>query len=344
MFHYMKTQAEQLFPGYFAMVMSTGALSLASFFLGFIWIAKALFYVNVLTYLWLSLLTVVRVLYYFPYVVKDITSHQNGPGFFTLVAGTSVLGSQWYTINGYSTVVFTLWWTAFLLWFLIMYTFFFAVTIRKNKPGIAEGINGAWLIATVATQSLAVLGVFVSLEVSNGKEVYVFISLCMYLLGCMLYLNIMALIFYRFTFVEFRYEALTPPYWINMGAVAITALAGSLLLLNAEDLPLLSDFIPFLHGFTLFFWMTGTWWIPLLFLLMIWKHRANHQPLRYEPQLWGMAFPLAMYTLSTFQLSKALEVDFLMIIPNVMIFVALTVWVATFVGLIRLVTPTLMKM
>jgi tellurite resistance protein TehA-like permease len=33
--------------------------------------------------------------------------------------------------------------------------------------------------------------------------------------------------------------------------------------------------------------------------------------LSYEPQLWGMVFPLAMYTTSTFQLSKALEVPFL---------------------------------
>jgi hypothetical protein len=34
---------------------------------------------------------------------------------------------------------------------------------------------------------------------------------------------------YRYTFFKFSPGDLTPPYWINMGAMAISALAGSLL-------------------------------------------------------------------------------------------------------------------
>jgi len=44
------------------------------------------------------------------------------------------------------------------------------------------------------------------------------------------YLTIITLIFYRFMFVALTVDQVTPPYWINMGAVAITALAGSSLL------------------------------------------------------------------------------------------------------------------
>jgi hypothetical protein len=40
----------------------------------------------------------------------------------------------------------------------------------------------------------------------------------MFLLGCMLYLLLITLIFYRFTFVNVTLQALTPPYWINMGS------------------------------------------------------------------------------------------------------------------------------
>jgi tellurite resistance protein TehA-like permease len=54
-----------------------------------------------------------------------------------------------------------------------------------------------------------------------------FLTLCMFLLGCTLYLLLITLIFYRFTFVNFTPILLTPPYWINMGAVAITTLAGA---------------------------------------------------------------------------------------------------------------------
>ena len=66
-----------------------------------------------------------------------------------------------------------------------------------------------------------------------------FFALCMFLLGAMLYLTIITLIFYRFTFVALTVDQMTPPYWINMGAVAITTLAGASLLIQAELWPFL---------------------------------------------------------------------------------------------------------
>jgi tellurite resistance protein TehA-like permease len=63
----------------------------------------------------------------------------------------------------------------------------------------------------------------------------------MFLLGCMLYLPLITLIFYRFTFVNVMSAQLTPPYWINMGAVAITTLAGARLILAAASWSLLND-------------------------------------------------------------------------------------------------------
>ena len=75
-----------------------------------------------------------------------------------------------------------------------------------------------------------------------------FFALCMYLLGAMLYLTIITLIFYRFTFLTLTVDQLTPPYWINMGAVAITTLAGASLLLQADRWPFLVMLRPFLTG------------------------------------------------------------------------------------------------
>jgi tellurite resistance protein TehA-like permease len=48
-----------------------------------------------------------------------------------------------------------------------------------------------------------------------------------------------------------------------------------------------------------------------------------------------MAFPLAMYTTSTFQLSKALDLPFLLVIPRVMVVVAIGAWMAVFIGFIH---------
>lgn len=325
---------KNLFSGYFALVMATGALSIGAHLLGAESISVALLFINVFAYIIFWILTIIRMLKFFPNVIADLTSHANGPGFFTLIAGTCVFGSQLIIVAEQFAIARYLWFLAIFLWVIIMYTFFTAVTIRKNKPTFSEGINGAWLIAAVATQSVAILGTLLSPYLVSGVEVVLFFTLCMYFLGCMLYLNIITLIFYRFTFIDFKYETLTPPYWINMGAVAITTLAGATLILHADNFTLLKEITPFLKGFTLFFWITGTWWIPLLFTLMIWRYLYNHYPLTYDPQFWGMVFPLAMYTTSTFQLAEALQLPFLKIIPKVMIFIAIFAWAFVFIRLI----------
>lgn len=326
MFQFINHRAATLFPGYFALVMATGALSIGTHLLGYLFFANVLLYINTVFYIVLWALTLLRLCKYFKNLLSDLTSHTIGPGFFTLVAGTSVYGSQLIVVGSIFVIPLILWFIAIFLWVIVMYTFFTAVTVRENKPNLAEGINGAWLIAAVGTQSISILGTLLSPHVESGREVILFFTLCMYLLGCMLYLNIITLIFYRFTFLDLKFAALTPPYWINMGAVAITTLAGSTLILHRSYWELLEVFSPFLKGFTLFFWVAGTWWIPLLLILMIWRHIYHRHPLSYEPQLWGMVFPLAMYTTSTLQLSKALEVEFLRIIPQITVFIAIIAW------------------
>lgn len=335
MLHYIKLKIKRLFPAYFAMVMTSGALSIVTYYLGMTTFSYILLLVNTVTYLVLTFLTLLRLIFFFPRLRSDLMSHEKGPGFFTLVAGTCVFGSQIYILTGLTYLSLALWILGILLWVVVMYTFFTSVTIRKTKPKLSKGINGAWLIAAVGTQSVSILGTLLSPEMTAGKEIILFYTLCMYFLGCMLYLNIITLIFYRFTFLRLDFESLTPPYWINMGAVAITTLAGATLILHADEFSLLVEITPFLKGFTLFFWITGTWWIPLLFILTIWRHVFHRFPLTYDPQYWGMAFPLAMYTTSTWQLAKALELPFLSIITYIMIYIAIIIYVLVFVGLLR---------
>ena len=314
--------------------MATGIISIACFFLAMRAISLVLLVVDVVAYVVLGLLLLARLLFFFPRIKADIKDHVRGPGFFTVVAGTCVLGSALLIIAERSGVALALWIAGIFLWTVIMYTFFTAVTVSENKPSIEAGLNGGWLLAVVATQSISVLGTLLVNRLPDYREPILFFTLCMFLLGCMLYLPLITLIFYRFTFVNVTMAALTPPYWINMGAVAITTLAGARLIIAAPGWTLLNQVVPFLKGFTLFFWAAGTWWIPLLLALGFWRHVYKRFPLKYDPQYWGMVFPFGMYTVCTFQLSHAIEFPPLLVIPRYFIYLALAGWIATSVGLV----------
>ena len=325
--------AEHLFPGYFALVMATGVVSIASHLLGFTLFAQILVAINWVAYVALWVLTLLRLSLYRNQLMEDLFNHQRAPGFFTLVAGTCALGTQNVLVANAHMVAEILWYIGVGLWFTVMYAFFTAVTVRERKPSLEAGINGAWLIAAVATQSIVVLRCAIDLQTAPALEIQ-FFSLAMFMIGCMLYLAIIPLIFYRLTFIRLTTRDFGPPYWINMGAVAITSLAGSMLIMRAAYWSLLQDYVLFLKGFTLFFWSAATWWIPFLAALMVWRYLVRRDKLAYEPQFWGMVFPLGMYTTGTYQLSRALELPFLVAIPKVVIFIAILAWLATFFGLL----------
>ncbi len=329
-----------LFPGYFALIMATGIVSIATHLLQMPWIAKSLLVINVVSYAILCVLLSIRLVRFFPNVKSDITDHMRGPGFFTVAAGTCVLGSQLVIVAGEFQAAMALWFVGLALWAVTMYTFFTFVTIQQDKPTLEKGMSGTWLIAAVATQSISVLGTLLSDKFAAYREALLFFTLCMFLVGCMLYLLLITLIFYRFTFKEFTAAELSPPYWINMGAVAITTLAGARLIIAAPEWTFLGEILPFLKGFTLFFWAWGTWWIPLLVVLGFWRHVYMRFPLRYNPQYWGMVFPLGMYTVCTFQLSNAIHFGPLMFVPKYFVYLAITAWIVAFGGMLYNFVPT----
>lgn len=332
--NFFRRQSRNLFPGYFAMVMATGALSLSCWYLGLPVAAEALIYFNLFIYVILLALNIMRFTLNTGEFLSDLGDHSKGPGFFTLIAGTEVLGSQLVVIKGLYVWGFIFWSAAFFLWAILMYTFFTIIIVKKVKPVIEEAVNGGWLLAVVSTESIAVLGTLVASGMGAYSDIILFISLCHFLLGCMLYLNIIAFIFYRLMFLKVEAMSLAPPYWINMGALAITTLAGSVLMIYGMDSALIRELGIFIKGFTLFYWVLGTWWIPLLVTLGIWRHIVNHYPFTYDPQMWGMAFPIAMYTVGTTKLSIALDLGFLMTIPYITIFAAIGVWLAILAGMV----------
>ncbi|MEZ4588384.1 MAG: tellurite resistance/C4-dicarboxylate transporter family protein [Gemmatimonadales bacterium] len=332
----MDRLVEDLSPSYFALVMATGIVSIGCEMLGLGVVAVALFAINVVAYPVLWLLTGWRLARFPARLLGDLTDHQRGLGFLTAVAATGVLGAQLIVLfDGFAAATVLLVFAA-LLWVVLTYTIFTALTIKREKPALAEAISGTWLLAVVATQSIAVLTALLAAHWGQPLRLHAnFVALSMWLWGGMLYIWIISLIFYRYTFFRFSPADLAPPYWINMGAMAISVLAGSLLVSNSADAPFLHSLRPFLEGFTVFYWATGTWWIPIIAILAVWRYGYRRLPFEYDPQYWGAVFPFGMYSVATDRMAASLALGFLEPIPWIFLGLALLAWSATFVGLLR---------
>jgi len=324
---------EDFFPGYFALVMATGIVSLAMHFEGFPGFPEVLLWLNVIFYVVLWVITIVRIALFRSALIADLTHHARGVTFLTAVAATGVLGAEFAILTPFIAVAVGLWVFAVLLWTILIYTFFAAVTIAEPKPSIDVAINGSWLLVTVATESLSVLGTLIAQTLGPVPPI-LFVALCAYLLGAMFYILFIALIVYRWIFLRMEPAKLTPPYWINMGALAITTLAGARLILSSGSWEVLHDLKPFTSGFTLFFWATGTWWIPLLVIVGFWRHVIERVPVTYDPQYWSLVFPLGMYTVATFVFANAAGMPFLLIIPRIFVYIAMFAWCITFGGML----------
>ena len=98
-----------MFPGYFALTMATGIVSIASHFAGFPTLAHGLFWLNVVFYAALWILTLARFVLYRKELVADLTSHARSVLFLTMVAATCVLGNQVALLTPWTGVARALW-------------------------------------------------------------------------------------------------------------------------------------------------------------------------------------------------------------------------------------------
>ena len=131
-----------LAPAYFGLVMATGIVSIAAYLQGWSRIAQALFYLNNALYAVLWALTLARLLWFPRRLLGDLIDHLRGPGFFTTVAATAVLGVQHVLLMSHYRAGLWLWGAALVLWLGLTYTIFMALTVKAHKPTLDKGING----------------------------------------------------------------------------------------------------------------------------------------------------------------------------------------------------------
>ena len=334
--HGRRDDLKTLHPAYFALVMATGIVSIATYLQGIPVFPRVLFWLNALFLAGLAAATGARILRYPRTFAADIQSHSRAVGFFTTVAAIAVFGTDLVLLIDATEIAAAFWTAATVLWFVTFYGVLGVLTIKPDKPSLADGLNGGWLVSVVAFQSVAMLTVFMSAAgVFPGlQRPLLFAALVLWLGGGALYLWIITLIFFRCTFVHMAPEDLTPPYWINMGAAAISALVGATLIERNALSRDVAEIVPFIKGFTLFYWAIATLWIPMLLVLGVWRYLICGSPLAYGPLWWGAVFPLGMYSVSTYHLATILAASFLLPLSQLFMFIALLAWAATFARLV----------
>ena len=134
------TWLENLSPSYFALVMATGIISVGCQLMGPRALAVAFFALNCVAYVVIWALTLLRVRRYPRRVVADLTSHQLGFAFLTVVAGTGVLGTEVVLIAEAPTLATVLLGVTVALWLGLSYAIFATLTVKREKPPLEPSV------------------------------------------------------------------------------------------------------------------------------------------------------------------------------------------------------------
>jgi tellurite resistance protein TehA-like permease len=218
---------------------------------------------------------------------------------FAVVAGTAVIGAD-LLLAGHGELALALWSLSAALWLAA------GLTIREEAAGS--------LLTIVATESLAVLAATLD---RHGDAPLRAPAIALWALGLALY----PLIAGRIVHGAVREAGFEPTLWIVMGALAITTLAASELLLDRGALGSAVAFAT---------WAAASAAIPVLVVTELRAQRWH-----YETARWSSVFPLGMYAVASRVLGSADGVGALRTIGTVFFWLALAAWTLTAAGLAR---------
>jgi tellurite resistance protein TehA-like permease len=283
---------------------SVGQTVLSAFLL---WLAAG-------TWLFLAAVVALRVLYKPGRFAREAGS----PTALTGAAGTAVLGTA-FAVHGYYPVAAVLLGVASIIWVLMVAP----VLLHWKTP-----VTGVSFLLTVAVQGLAVLGA--TLAVRYGAAWLLIAAVVALTLG---------LAFYIVTVKRFSLrQLLTGPgdQWVAGGALAISALAAAKIIKADDALGWFTSQREFLIVVALILWCLAMLWLgPMV------AAEALRPRLSYDVQRWSTVFPLGMYAACSFAVSQVTAITGISAFARVWTWLAVTVGLFVFAGLIRRSWPVL---
>jgi tellurite resistance protein TehA-like permease len=338
-FHRVSDAVRTLTPGYFALVMGTGIVSVAMHNHGANTVSATLLWLAAAEYLVLVVLNGWRLTAYRDEVAADFADPRRAFGFFTFVAGTDVLGTR-LAIDGHEHTALALLAVGWISWLVLGYVVPWTALLSHARRPVLQDANGTWFIWVVASQSLAVLAAALEPSVDLGRRELALLAVFSWAVGIFLYAAAGIFVGARMLLYPLRPVDLTPPYWVSMGATAITVVAGARIVQMA-DAPMVEATRGLAAGTSVVFWAFGSWLIPALVAAGLWRHGMHRIPLRYEATLWSVVFPLGMYGVGAHYLGQADHLPIVKAIGADESWVALGAWLITFAAMLRHLTRTL---
>ncbi len=326
-------------PGYFALVMATGIVSVAMHNHGQYTLSVTLLWLGLVAFFVLLAATAVRLIAFRADFAADLRDPRRAFGAFTFVAAADVLGAR-LGVDTHYRIASALLVVGWLAWLVLGYVVPWTACLHTPHRPVLQHANGTWFIWVVASESVAVLAAGLEPELETGRRELALLAVFSWSVGVFLYSAAGIFVAARMLLYRLGPEDLTPPYWVSMGATAITVVAGARIVEMAHA-PMVDATRGLIAGTSVVFWAFGTWLIPPLIAGGIWKHVVHRIPLRYEATLWSVVFPLGMYGVGADYLGKVDHLPIVEYIGADESWIALAAWTITFVAMLHHLVVTL---
>ena len=328
----VEVMVEGLTPGYFAFVMASGIISLGFLLVGHGVISQALFALCSFGYVLLCVLNLWRFLRFRHSMASDFRDPKRAFGFFTFVAGTNVVGAR-AAAEGWFGVASALLVVSVVVWVVLGYVIPWSAVLGQEQRPVVALANGTWFIWAVASQSVAVSAATLEVVAEQGREYLAILAVLSWSVGVFLYAASGMIVTLRIMLYPLDPAEFDPPYWVSMGAVAITVVAGARIV-EMDSAPMVDATRGLVAGASVVFWAFATWLIPVLLAVGVWRHWIRKVPLRYEPTLWSMIFPLGMYAVAGIYLGRTDRLPVVEWIGSHWLWVAGAAWLAVFIAMV----------
>jgi tellurite resistance protein TehA-like permease len=188
-----------------------------------------------LAYAVLVIATAYRLVSFRSELATDLADPARGFGFFTFVAGTDVLGAR-LALDAHHRAALALLAVGWVAWIVLGYVVPWTAVLGRPVRPVLESANGSWFIWVVASQSVATLAATLQPVLGGGRRELALVAVFSWSVGAFLYPAVAMLVGTRLLLYPLRPAELTPPYWVSMGATAITVVAGAAIV-DVADAP-----------------------------------------------------------------------------------------------------------